>query len=240
MVVEGGLMRTRLPALLLAISLCAPAQAGTRNFGITGFTKIRVDGPFRVELATGVGPYATASGSPAALDRVAIDIQGSTLVVHPNRSSWGGYPGQDVGPVQIRLGTHELAAAWVNGAGTLAIDHVEGLKFDLSMQGSGATAIGHADVDQLNIGIAGTASATLAGRAGKMNATVRGISSLDAAGLATKDASIGAEGAATVKANISNAVSVDGAGPATITLTGQPACSLRVTGSASVTGCRPQ
>ena len=42
---------------------------------------------------------------------------------------------------------------------------------------------------------------------------VRGISTLDAAGLATKDATIGAEGAATVDANVSNAVKVDADGP---------------------------
>ena len=42
---------------------------------------------------------------------------------------------------------------------------------------------------------------------------VRGISTLDAAGLVVKDATIGAEGAATVKANVSNSVKVDGSGP---------------------------
>jgi hypothetical protein len=231
-------MRIRLSALLVFIALAAPAGAATRNFGITGFTRIRIDGPFRVQLSTGVAPFAAASGSPAALDRVAIDMQGTTLVVHSNRSSWGGYPGQDVGPVQIRLGTHELAAAWLNGAGALAIDRVAGLKFDLSVQGSGGTAIGHADVDQLGVAIAGTASAVIAGRAGKMTAVVRGISSLDAAGLVARDAVIGAEGAATVKANVTNAVTVDGSGPATITLSGKPACNLHVSGSASVSGCR--
>ena len=231
-------MRTHLSVFVIALVLSAPGTAATRNFGITSFTKIRVDGPFRVKLATGVAPFAQANGSAAALDRVAIEVQGSTLIVHPNRSSWGGYSGEDVGPVEIRLGTHELMSATLNGAGTLAIDRAEGLKFDLTVQGSGAVVIGRADVDQLNIGLAGTASAVLAGRAGKMTAIVRGISSLDAAGLATKDATIGAEGAATVKADVSNAVAVDGSGPATITLTGRPACTVRTTGSASVSGCR--
>lgn len=231
-------MRTHLPFLLLAIALSASAEAATRNFGIAGFTRIRVDGPFRVKLATGVAPFASATGSPQALDRIAIDLQGSTLVVHPSTSSWGGYPGTDVGPVEITIGTHELTAAWVNGAGTLAIDRVEGLKFDLSVQGSGAATIRQADVDQLNVGILGTATAMLAGRAGKMTAAVRGISSLDSAALVTKDATIAAEGAATIKANITNAVAVNGSGPATVTLSGGPACTLRMSGSASVSGCR--
>jgi len=49
-----------------------------------------------------------------------------------------------------------------------------------------------------------------------MTAVVRGISSLDAADLQTKDATIGADGAATVKANVTNSVTVDAMGPATI------------------------
>jgi hypothetical protein len=230
-------MRTRLSALLLVLALSGPADAATRNFGITGFTRIRVDGPFRVKLATGVAPFASASGSPAAIDRVAVEVQGSTLIVHSD-SGWGGYPGQDVGPVEISLGTHELSAASLNGSGTLAIDRVSGLKFDLSVQGSGGLRVERAEVDQLTIGVAGTAGAVIAGRADRMTASVRGIASLDAAALTTKDATIGADGAATVKANVADAVTVNASGPATITLSGGPGCTLRVSGSATVSGCR--
>src|SRR5258708_6118059 len=99
-----------LAAAIVALLSAAPADAATRNFGITGFTKIRVDGPYRVQLAVGIAPFASASGSPAALDRVAIEVQGSTLIVHSNRSAWGGYSGEDVGPVEIRLGPHELTS----------------------------------------------------------------------------------------------------------------------------------
>ncbi|HJU76965.1 MAG TPA: DUF2807 domain-containing protein, partial [Sphingomicrobium sp.] len=194
-------MRTRLPLFLLSLAASASAPAATRNFGINSFDKIRVDGPFKVQVKTGVAPFAKASGSTEALDRVAIDVQGRTLVVHPNRSSWGGYPGKDPGPVEIHIGTHELTAAWLNGSGGLEIDKVRGLTLGLSAQGSGAVAIAKVEVDQLNVGLAGNASATVSGKAGKLTAVIRGISSLDAAALVTKNASIGAEGAATVKAN---------------------------------------
>jgi Putative auto-transporter adhesin, head GIN domain len=230
-------MRIFLSAALVALTLPAPATAATRNFGITGFERVRVDGPFKVRLSTGVAPFAQAKGSPAAVDRVSVEVRGNTLVVQNNASSWGGYPGQEAGPVEISLGTHDLSAAWVNGSGSLAIDRAKGLKFDLSVQGSGAAGIDQVDVDQLSVSITGTASAVLAGRAGKMTALVRGISSLDAGGLATKDATLGAEGAATVKANIANAVTIDGSGPATVTLAGAPSCTLRLHGSASVSGC---
>jgi hypothetical protein len=231
-------MRTFLIAVIASSALAGPATAATRNFGITGFEKVRIEGPYKVRLSTGVAPFASATGAQAAIDRVAIEMRGNTLVVHANTSSWGGYPGQDAGPVEINLGTHELSSAWLNGSGSLEIDKVRGLSFDLSVQGSGAAAIGQADVDQLNISIGGTATATLVGHADKVTAVVRGVSSLDTSNLAVKDATIGAEGTATVAASVSNSVSVDGNGPVTIRLSGGPACTLRVSGSASVSGCR--
>ena len=212
-------MRTFLIAAFTASLLAGPAAGATRNFGIEGFTKVRIDGPYKVLLATGTAPFAKAEGSSAALDRVSIEVEGSTLVVHPNRSSWGGYDGEDVGPVTISLGTHELGAAWLNGSGMLAIDKVKGLTFDLSVQGSGAASIGRVDVDQLRIAVGGTGSATVAGQAGKTSALVRGVSSVDASALKTKDAVLSADGSAT------------------IALTGAPACTVRMTGSATVSGC---
>jgi len=230
-------MRTFLLAAGIAV-LAVPANAATRNFGITGFEKVRVDGPFKVTLTTGVAPFARATGATDALDRVAVEVRGNTLVVHSNLDSWGGYPGKDSGPVEISLGTHDLSAAWINGSGAIAIDRVKGLSFDLSVQGSGSGQIGQVNVDQLNVSVVGTASARLAGQAAKMTAVIRGISSLDAAALATKDATLGADGAATIAANVDNSVTVDATGPATVNIEGSPSCTLRVSGSASVSGCR--
>src|SRR3982751_6070823 len=163
------------PALLLAVAaLASPAGAATRNFGITSFEKVRVDGPFKVTLTTGVAPYAPAVGSPAAIDRVAIDIRGNALVVHNNTSAWGNYPGTDVGPVEIVLGTHDLTAAWLNGSGSIAINKVKGLTFDFAVQGSGLGEISDVAVDQLSINVAGTANARLAGEAARTTSVIRG------------------------------------------------------------------
>jgi hypothetical protein len=231
-------MRTFLLAIAASAVIATPSAAATRNFGITSFDKVRVDGPFRVKLATGVAPFARATGSAAALDRVAIEVRGNTLVVHSSLDSWGGYPGTDAGPVEVTLGTHDLGAAWINGSGAIAIDRVKGLSFDLSVQGSAGGDIGRVEVDHLNVSIVGTASARIAGQAARLTAVVRGISTLDASNLATKDATIGADGAATVGASGSNSVTIDASGPATVRLDGRPACTLHASGSASVSGCR--
>ena len=226
---------------LLATALAAPAApaiAATRNFGITDFTKVRVDGPYKVSFTSGVAPFARASGSGAALDRLTIEVRGDTLVVQNNKSGWGGYPGENPGPVEVTIGTHDIHNAWVNGAGALLIDRVGGLSFALSVQGSGRAEIASADADQLNVSLIGTASAKLAGKAKKLTALVRGIAALDARDLAATDASIGTEGAATVDANVKGEANISSSGPATIRLTGNPTCTLRTGSSATVSGCR--
>ncbi len=230
-------MRTLILAASLAL-LATPVAAAERNFTMSSFDRIRVDGPYRVHLAVGVPPFATVHGSSQALDGLAIDIEGRTLVVHVNRSSWGGYSGESVGPVEISIGTHELSAAWLNGSGTLAIDRVKGLSFDLSVMGSGSATIGEVAVDQLSIGLGGSAAAKLAGTALKMTAYARGNTTLDAAGLSAKDVVLTADGPSSIKASASDTAKVDAIGVADVTLAGNPSCIIRAKGSATVEGCR--
>jgi hypothetical protein len=223
-------------ALLL---LAAPAGAAERNYSVTGFDRIRIDGPYQVTLKTNVAPFAKASGAQASLDGVSIKVEGRTLVVRRDSSAgWGGYPGEGRGPVTINVGTHGLGTAYINGPGSLLIDRVKGLSFELAIQGSGTARIDEVNIDQLRIGLSGAAATRLAGKALKMTATVRGTSSLDAEGLAVKDAVIGAEGPATVRAVVSGTAKVDALGLASVTLAGTPSCTVKAQGSATVSGCK--
>lgn len=231
-------MRTCLPALLAMLAAASPAAAETRNFGINTFEKIRVDGPFKVILTTGVAPYAKAVGSAQAIDRVAIDVRDNTIVVHNNISSWSSDPNPNAGPVEVQIGTHDLRSAWLSGSGSLSINKVKGLSFDFSLLGSALGEIGDVAVDQFNINLNGTANARLSGQAGKTTSVVRGTSSLDASGLTAKDAAITADGSATVDQTVTNSVKVTASGPATIRLKGNPSCSVHASGSTTVTGCK--
>src|SRR5213592_4727427 len=114
-------MRTFLIAVGASMVLAIPANAATRNFGVTDFTKIRVD----------------------------LEMRGDTLIVR-TASSWGGYPNDNAGPVEVSIGTHELNSALLNGGGSLLIDRVHGLSFALTVQGSGRAEIGSAEIDQMS------------------------------------------------------------------------------------------
>jgi hypothetical protein len=230
-------MRILLSALILSLT-ASPAAAATRNFTITSFTKIRVNGPYLVKLTTNSAPFARATGDSAGLDSVSMSVEGNTLVIRPDRSAWGGYPGQKRGPVEISVGTHDLASAWVYGAGSLNIDRVRGLTFELAVEGAGSGSIAVANVDHLRVKIAGTASAKISGKALRLTAEVNGSSLLDATELVARDATIGAEGPAEVKAWITETAKVNAYGASNVELSGRPACTSRTYGSASISGCK--
>ena len=230
------IMLLSLAVSTLAVS-AAEAASNTRNYSVTSFEQDSLEGPYKVHLVTGVSPFARASGSQAALDAVSIEIQGRTLVVRASRSSWGGYPGTKAGPVEINVGTHDLSAAYLNGPGSLSIDNIRGLSFELWINGSGAATVAKVDVDQLKVGISGTATTTLAGKAPKLTATVRGSSLFDAAALSTRDIVVGAQGPAIVKLNAVSSAKIDASGTATIDVVGGAACTVKAAGSVTVTGC---
>src|SRR5947208_16761423 len=155
-------LSTFLPAIaLLAASL--PAGAAERTHPVSDFDTIRVEGPFQVVLATGLSSRVQASGSPEALERLTVDVEGRTLRITVNRSAWGGYPGQSPGPVRITASTRDLARASVLGAGSLDIDKARGLRLDLAVGGSGSLSVRALDADNLVAGLAGSGRIALGG-----------------------------------------------------------------------------
>lgn len=235
-------MLDRLPLLALLALASLPVAAATpaaeRNYSVSGFDRVRIDGPYRVDLKTNVAPYAKASGTPVSLDGVSIKVEGRTLVIRSGGGGWGGYPGEGRGPVTIEIGTHDLNAAYINGPGALTVDKVKGLGFELAIQGAGIATIGQVEVDQMKVGVSGAGTLRMAGRVGKLTSTVRGTSSFEADRLEVKDAVIGAEGPSIVRTQVTNSAKVDANGLASVTLTGDPACTVTARGSANVVGCK--
>jgi hypothetical protein len=88
------------------------------------------------------------------------------------------------------------------------------------------------------ISISGAVTSRVAGKALKLTAIVRGASNLDASGLAAKESLLSAAGPAQLSAWASETAKIDAAGVAQVQVTGNPACTIKLRGSASVSGCR--
>ena len=224
-------------AALAAFAAIGPATAATRSYTITSFDRIRVEGPYAVSVTVGGSSFASATGTQRAIDAVSLRVEGRTLYVRADRSAWGGNPDVPAGPVSIRVGTHDLAQAALSGAGSVAIDKLRGLEFVLLASGSGTASIGQADLDRLRVSVLGAATVKVAGRAKQFTGLIRGAGSLDAGGLGANDATLVANGAATIRARATRTAKITASGTASVAIEGGGACTLKVSGSASVTGC---
>ena len=234
-------MRTFLIAAALRSRLAAPAGAATRNFGITSFEKVRVDGPFRVTLddrrrAVRPGDRLAGRARPGRDRRRAATRSSSTATSSRGaairaRTRAGRDQPRHARP-QRGLAERLGRARDRPGQGPELRPLGPGL-------GRGRDRPGRRRSAERQRRSA-PASARLAGQAGK--ADRRGPRHLEPRcrrRWRPRTRRIGAEGAATIDAERQRrGRRSTRKGPATIRLTGRPACTLRVSGSASVSGCR--
>jgi len=214
----------------LAVTLATPAQAAERRYTVTDFERIQVEGPFIVTMTTGKSPSAVASGSRQAFDRVSVEVEGRTLRIRPDRSAWGGYPGEQPAPVEIAVTGHQLRSASLNGSGRLAIDDVEAMRFDAAVTGSGNLALGHVEADNLVLGLLGSGSMEIGGKVETLTAAISGSGNLDARALSAEQAEINADTAGTVNVTVTETAELNATGSGDTTIHGSAACDVKARG----------
>lgn len=220
--------------ILAAALLGSAASAAERGYSVTDYDRIRVDGPYKVTLATGRSPGARAHGAQGAIDALSVEVQGRTLIVRRNSQAWGGNPGKPVGAVEVRLTGYGLRAATLNGAGSLAIDKLQGQNIDLAVAGSGLLKVAAIEADRLSVTVIGNGRAEVAGKAAIAQLGVRGTGGIDGAKLVAKDVRIIADGPGDIKVNATGAAIVTSNGAGNVIVEGRPACTIKATGSGTV------
>ena len=226
------MLRTLLAAALFAFA--SPALAVDRSYPVTDFDRVQIDGPYQVMLSTGGPSSAKASGDREAIERVDVDVQGSTLRIRANPSAWGGYPGAKTGSVTFTLTTRSLRAATVNGAGMLSVNKTRGLQLDVSVVGSGRATIAGIDADSLRATLLGSGSLQLAGKAGMLRTELHGSGSLDAVALSAADVTVFADTAGQVRLTATRSANVTSNGLGDVEVAGSAACTVKQLGSGRV------
>lgn len=222
--------------MIAAAALLASASAGAadRRLSVTDFDRVQVDGPFQVVVKTGKGPSATISGSPEALERISVEVQGRVLKVRADRSAWGGYPGAAVAPAKVTLSTHDVRAVQLTGSGSIAVDKAEAMRFDISLSGSGQVSVADLEADNLVLGLVGSGTVQVGGTAKTLKATVQGSGNLNAQGLATDDAEINSATSGVVDVAVRRAAKVTSAGAGETIVSGKAACTVTQIGSGAI------
>ncbi|HET9428787.1 MAG TPA: head GIN domain-containing protein [Allosphingosinicella sp.] len=226
--------RTILAIVALAAAWASPAAAAERSYSVTDFDRIIVEGPYIVRVTSGRSTTARASGSNEALERLAMDVTGQTLRIRRDRTGERSGNAVQAGPVTIELTARTLRSARLIGPGTLDVDRAEGLRVELTVQGSGRLRATNIAADALSLGLLGSGRMEVAGTAETLRATVDGTGDLDGAGLRTESANIVTNTLGTVALAVSREANVSAMGLGNVAISGRPSCNVRGPGAGQV------
>ncbi|MDF7777907.1 DUF2807 domain-containing protein, partial [Sphingomonas sp. AOB5] len=145
--------------LLLLVASAAPEE---KRFLVSGFDRVRVDGPFEVEILEG-GTRATAVGESKVLQRLSLRVDGSTLVISAGTAGWSQPTGETLAIPKITIATPALRALLVNGGGRVRAAAMKGARVDIGLNGGGSVSVGAIQAEDLNLTLSGTGAMTLGG-----------------------------------------------------------------------------
>lgn len=222
-----------IPLALLTIGF-APAPEERRVL-LTGFDRIRVDGPFKVQVVAGP-PSATVTGDRRAIDRVSISNQGGVLVVGVSTATWEGWRDKE-GAATITVFVPRLRAANINGGGQLDIANVAGQRVDLGVNGAGSLTVRNVAADQLVTTLTGTGIIRVDGGTARTARFMSyGAGSVDASGLSVSDLTVHSQSAGDSRFTARFTASVSTLGTGAVRVEGNAACRLTGPGPASCAG----
>jgi Putative auto-transporter adhesin, head GIN domain len=225
-------------ALLIPLALLAAGFAPApedRRVLLTGFDRIRIDGPFTVQVVAGP-PAATVSGDRRAIDRVSVRNQGGVLVIGVSTATWDGWNDKE-GRATITVTVPRLRGANINGGGKLEIADIAGQRVDLGVNGSGSLTVQNLTADQLATTLTGTGIIRVdAGTARTARFMTYGAGSIDATGLAVSDLTVHSQSAGDSRFTARFTANVSTLGTGAVRVEGNAACRLAGPGPASCAG----
>lgn len=235
-------MRYPLIAAMTLLAACSvrasddsPGVAGTgggdaKSYAITGFTGINLAGADDVDVRVGTGFSVRAEGAAKELGDLRIARDGDMLKI--DRQGSLGWGKRD--KVRVFVTLPRLAAANVSGSGTMAVDRVDGDRFDAAMAGSGSLKLAALAVRDAGFSIAGSGDIAARGTANTLKVDVAGSGALDAGELRASSATVNIAGSGDVRAGVAGPAKVAILGSGDVDLGREADCSVSKMGSGSV------
>ena len=212
------------------IALATPARAADRSYVVTNFDRVRVDGPYsvQVEVGTGGGAAASASGDDRALGDLDISVNGGTLTVRKGSQGWGERGKASGPPPVIILRTPAVRGATVVGGAKLALNgRLRTARLDVQITGAGTIDARGVDADDVVVTVIGNGNVALAGRTARARFSTNGGGSIAAMALDAGEIIVTLEGAGETRASARYLADLTNKGLGLIAVTGNPKCTVR-------------
>lgn len=162
----------------------APQGGGeARTYALTGFTAVALRGPDDVDVRVGEDFSIRATGDPAILDTLEIELVGDELRIG-REGEWLQWDHSDAeGRVAVSVTMPSLRAASLAGSGDLTIDRAEAESFEASLAGSGNLVIGELRASESEFDVAGSGNIRAAGVSPEVEVGIAGSGDVDIAEL---------------------------------------------------------
>jgi hypothetical protein len=194
------------------------------------FTKLRIDGPFDVQLVQAASDQATVIADDNIEPLVETVVEGDNLVVRMKRDV--GFTTRSA-PL-VRVDARSLQAIMVTGSGDLTVERFKGDGLSLSIVGSGDVSLGLVELKDLNVGISGSGDVRLAGRAEQQSWSVSGSGDVDARALTGRAAKVSLSGSGDVALGVTEQLDVQISGSGDLSYAGRPQLRQSVSGSGEI------
>ncbi len=211
---------------------------------LTGFDRIKIQGPFKVYITQGTEESVKLIASQEALGRITSTVEGQTLNLRNKYESWSWGPkkwfsgnNRDYNQVErviVYITLRDLNSLSISGSGNVAFTSPIATKaLDVQLRGS-ADLSGKINTQQLDATISGSGNIKLAGTATDAKVKISGSGKFSALDLATENANVHISGSGDASVNASNQVNAALHGSADLRYTGTASINTIKTGSASV------
>lgn len=197
---------------------------------VSGFSKLRIDGPLDVKLTQAGSDQATVIADDNIEPLVETTVEGDALVVRLKRDT--GFTTRSAPTVLVSA--RALQAVAINGSGDLQIDSFKGDSLGLSLLGSGDVHLGLVELKDLNVSISGSGDVRVAGRADQQSWTISGSGDVDARALAGRSAKVGSHGSGDVSLGVTEQLDVQLSGSGDLSYAGRPQLRQSVSGSGEI------
>jgi hypothetical protein len=225
-------MRRLALILLFLTAASAPQQ---KTYLVSGFERVRVDGPYQVDIVRGPSS-ARAEGDAKALDQLDVHVDGNTLVIGAGTRGWELRAGESVAAPHVSLSTPVLSAVTVNGAGTVRVAEMRAPRSAIAINGPGAVTVAGFDADDLNAAMIGAGTLTISGTARHVRVRSNGAGSFDGSGFTANDAVLISESSGTMRLGVRYTAQVMALGIGTVHLDGAPKCTIIGSGPVECAG----
>jgi phage shock protein PspC (stress-responsive transcriptional regulator) len=195
-----------------------------KSYGFKNFNEIKINGVYNLELERGDQFLISLRGNPRAIKDYHIEQKGNLLNIshkEDNRSIWDKrnlFKGKDV---KIIITMPSLSKIDASGVGEIIVSDFEAPSITVDLSGV-IQAKGNFKVTDATFIISGTSSLSVKGSSETMNATVQGVSSLDAHKFQVERASVNTYGVSKAEVNVTEQLEISEGITNTIEYVGKP------------------